>query len=106
MKLLIGLLTFWLASSACANEIGNILGTLETNEYKLQVLVGDTQLIYNVLSANGEIIAEQISREQLNEQWPLLGELADSGVADGAGLDAQHQQVPGTAEQSEFIDLR
>ena len=106
MKTMQAMLILLLSSGLQASDIGTVLGTLETPEYQLQLLVGDNESLYNVLDSSGNFLAKAIDKGQLSERWPVLADLAETGVADGAAVDAQHQQVPPAAETSDFIEMQ
>lgn len=103
-----GLFLLWLsiAGAAYANDVGTLLGTLETNDHKLQLIVGANETLYNVLDSTGELLAKSLNQTQLGERWPELKELAETGVADGAAVSAEHQTVPALPEASSFIELQ
>lgn len=81
----------FLVSNATAQERCPLIGTLETNAYRIVVLCANNEALYDVESLSSNKKRFGLTATELENEFPQLGELIRSGVAKDAGLDAKYQ---------------
>ena len=67
-----------------------IIGYLEGRDHSITIKAGPKGPVYSVKTADGKVLCENLSQEQLSARLPEVGGLIKTGVADtpGAWIDA------------------
>lgn len=67
-----------------------VIGHLETVDKTVTIYSGPEQPVYSVLSASGQILADNLTADQVVARFPELTELVQQGYAE---LDARFYQT-------------
>ena len=65
-----------------------VVGYIEKRDRTITIKAGPKGPVYSVKTADGKVLGENLSREQLSAQAPELGEFLKTAVADASGAKA------------------
>lgn len=62
------------------------IGTLETNKHRVDIAIEDNRPVYSVYDRQGNLLAADLTRDQLFAKLPYLESVLDKGIAKDASL--------------------
>ena len=65
-----------------------VVGYIEKRDRTITIKAGPKGPVYSVKTADGKVLCENLSKEQLSAQAPELGEFLKTAVADASGAKA------------------
>lgn len=63
------------------------VGTLETNSHRVLIGIKESKPVYTVQDLQGQVLARELSREELFSAFPNLKTLVKGGIAQDASLE-------------------
>jgi hypothetical protein len=76
------------ARSVVTNTDYPVIGYLERRDRTITIKAGPAGPLYSIKTANGKVLCENLSQEQVTAQAPELGEFLKTAVAGTAGVKA------------------
>ena len=72
------------ADKTNAEPAGILIGSLKTNEKIINVLSGKSGPMYTIKTIGGEILAENLSKQEAIDKFPEIKAILERGIADNA----------------------